>query len=607
MFGNHGRILKVDLSNREVTIEPRDEAYYRMFLGGNGLCASLIHESVPQDADPLGPENAIVFSVGPVTRSPLWGSSRGHIAAISPLTGFFADSNFGGDFPAAQKQAGFDAIFVTGKSESPVYLSVNEEGGEIKEAGSVWGMTTEQAHGALSASEGGGAQSVTIGPAGENGVLFACILGSGKRIGTAGRCGLGAVMGAKNLKAIVAGGNRKTTLADRDALTQVLKEKYDNMRANTAPLKELGTPVLVHIINNQGMMGTRNNVKEFFDHARDICGELIREEYWAADTACYGCPVACGKKVNVGKGKYVGETVKMPEYETLFALGSMMDVRDLQSVFNANHACNQLGLDTISMGVTLSFVAECMEKGIISEADLGGRVDFSDGEAMVELIEKTAHKDGIGEHLALGSLRLSRQFGKDASKYLYQVKGLEIAGHSARGISAMSLSYPVGTRGGSHHDGRPVYGPEDPGFEPQPRYIATNQNFTAVGDSMVLCRFVAERGIGTPLGDDMVKIVNSVTGWDLDLAGLEEIGERIYNLERLINVGRGLRRKHDTLPYRVLNEPIPDGPAKGRYCPREELDAMLDKYYSTRGWTSEGIPTDEKLSELGLKGTYADR
>ncbi len=601
MFGNHGRILKVDLSSREVAIDTRDEAYYRMFLGGNGLCASLIHESVPHDADPFGPQNAIVFSVGPVTRSPLWGSSRGHIAAISPLTGFLADSNFGGDFPAAQKQSGFDAICISGKSEGPVYLSVNEQGGEIKDAGTLWGMTTEQAHNTLSAAEGDGVQTVTIGPAGEKGVLFASIIGSGKRIGAAGRCGLGAVMGAKNLKAIVARGSRKTVLADRDALTQVLKKKYDNLRTNTAPLKELGTPVLVHIINNQGLMGTRNNLTEFFDHARDICGERIKEDFWAADTACYGCPVGCGKKVTVAKGHYAGETVKMPEYETLFALGSMMDVRDLQAVFNANHSCNLLGLDTISMGVTLSFVAECMEKGLVSETDMGGRVDFGDGESMAALIEKTAYMDGIGAHLARGSLRLSREFGKDASKYLYQVKGLEIAGHSARGISAMSLSYPVGTRGGSHHDGRPVYGPEDPGFEPQPQYIAASQHFTAVGDSMVLCRFVAERGIGTPLGEDMVDIVNSVTGWDLDLADLERIGERIYNLERLINVGRGLSRRHDTLPFRVLNEPIPDGPAKGRFCPQEELDAMLDRYYEIRGWTSDGIPTDDTLSELGLK------
>ena len=601
MFGNHGRILKVDLSTRKVLVETPDESYYRMFLGGNGLCASLIHESVPSDADPLGPENALVFSVGPVTRSPLWGSSRGHIAAISPLTGFFGDSNYGGDFAAAQKQTGFDAIFITGQSQSPVFLSVNEEGAEIKDAGSVWGKTTEQTHAELSAAVGDGAESLTIGPAGENGVLFACILSSGKRIGAAGRCGLGAVMGAKNLKAIVARGNRKTAFADRDALAQVLKEKYDNLKKNTAPLKNLGTPAIVRMINDQGLMGTRNNMKEFFDHAQDICGERIKEEYWAADTACRGCPVGCGKTVNVAGGKYAGKTVKMPEYETLFALGSMMDVRDLQSVFNGNHACDLLGMDTISMGLTLSFLAECMERGLISEADLGGRIAFGDGEGMVALIEQTAYKNGIGEHLALGSLRLSRRFGGDAYKYLYAVKGLEVAGHSARGLRAMSLSYPVGTRGGSHHDGRPLYGPKDLGFGPQPRYIATNQHFTAVGDSLVLCRFVAERGIETPLGDHTVRIANSATGWDLDLAGLEKIGERIYNLERLINVRRGVDRKDDTLPFRVMNEPIPDGPAKGRYCPRETLDAMLDEYYAIRGWTSEGIPTGEKLSELGLK------
>ncbi|MBW2285049.1 MAG: aldehyde ferredoxin oxidoreductase family protein [Deltaproteobacteria bacterium] len=600
MFGNHGRILKVDLSKRQVTIDDRDDAFYRKFLGGNGVAASLIHDTLPSNADPLGPENPLVFSVGPVTRTPLWGSSRGHIAGISPLTGFFADSNYGGDFAAAQKGAGFDAIMVTGKSEGPVYLSVNEAGGELKDARSVWGKDTEQTHAQLSAAEGAGAESMAIGPAGENGVLFACIMGSGKRNGAAGRGGLGTVMGAKNLKAVVARGNRKTALADRGALTAILKEKYEDMNRNTGPLKKLGTPVLVNIINNQGLMGARNNTKEFFEHAEDICGELMKEKHWAADTACHGCPVACGKKMNVTKGTYAGEAVKMPEYETLFAIGSMMDVRDIQSIFNANHVCNLLGIDTISMGVTLAFVAECLERGVTSEADLGGRVDFGDGEAMTALMEMTANKDGIGEHLALGSRRLSEQFGNDAYKYLYDVKGLEIAGHSARGLRGMSLSYPVGTRGGSHHDARPLYAPEDPGFGPQPQYVYDSQHFTAVGDSLVLCRFVAERGIGTPLGDDMVKVANSITGWDLDLTGLTRIGERVYNLERLINTERGASRKDDILPYRVMNEPIPDGPAKGRYCRREELDTMLDAYYALRGWTPDGIPTEEKLQELGL-------
>jgi aldehyde:ferredoxin oxidoreductase len=296
-------------------------------------------------------------------------------------------------------------------------------------------------------------------------------------------------------------------------------------------------------------------------------------------------------------------TVKMPEYETLYAIGSMLDNRDIDSIINGNHACDLMGIDTISMGVTLSFVAECMEKGIISEKEIGEKVDFADGAAMVELIKKTARKEGIGAFLALGSARLAEKFDKDAYKYLYAVKGLEIAGHSARGLRGMSLSYSTSTRGGSHHDGRPNYAKEDPdpGFSPQPAYIQKSQYFTAVGDSLVVCRFIAERGLGTPLNEDIAKIVGYVTGWDITLAELERIGERIYNLERLINVNRGMSRKDDTLPYRVMNEPIPEGPAKGRYCSKEDLDALLDTFYSLRGWDRNGIPAKEKLAELGLK------
>jgi len=261
-----------------------------------------------------------------------------------------------------------------------------------------------------------------------------------------------------------------------------------------------------------------------------------------------------------------------------------------------------MGMDTISMGVTLAFVAECMDKGIITERELGGRVAFSDGESLRELIAKTANREGIGQLLAMGSLGLAKMFGKEAQQYLYAVKGLEIAGHSARGLRNMSLSYAVATRGGSHHDGRPNYlaVDPDPGFGPQPQLIFRNNAFTAVGDSLVLCRFIAERGIGSPLNDDMVRLVNGVTGWNLSLKELDKMGERIYNLERLINVRRGVSRKDDVLPYRVMSEPIPDGPVKGRFCLPKELDAMLDAYYELRGWTREGIPTDGKLKELGL-------
>ncbi len=603
MFGHHGGVLKVNLGSGRMDREQFGEDFARKFLGGNGLCAKLIYDNAPPDADPLGPDNAIVLTVGPVTDTPIWGSSRGHLAAISPQTGLFADSNFGGKFAVVQKRTGFDAIFISGIADKPVYLLVTEDGAEIKDAAGLWGKDTESTIEALAECEGADSMAMAIGPAGENGVLFANILGGGKRPGSAGRAGMGAVMGSKNLKAVVVKGAKKTEIADRPGLVSYLRDRIDVLKENGSALHNHGTPILVNIINGKGILCTRNNARETFDRAEEISGEVMRDEYWDRDTTCHGCPLACGKNIKAKQGPYAGKSVKMPEYETLYALGSMLENSDINSIINGNHLCDLMGLDTISMGVTLSFVAECIEKGIVSEDEFGGPVNFADGPQMVDLIGKTARKEGVGAKLALGSWRLADEFGGDACNYLYAVKGLEIAGHSARGLRGMSLSYPTSTRGGSHHDGRPKYVmPEsDPGFAPQPEYIRKNQYFTAVGDSMVICRFTAERGFGMMLGEEILKALNYVTGWDIGLEELETIGERVYNLERMINVARGVSREDDTLPYRVMNEPIPEGPAKGRYCPQQDLDAMLDEYYQLRGWSSEGIPTDEKLAELGLK------
>ncbi len=603
MFGHNGGILKINLGSGQTDREQFDEVFARKYLGGNGLAAKLIYDNVPLDTDPLGPDNAIVVAVGPVTDTPVWGSSRGHLAAISPQTGLFADSNFGGKFAVVQKRTGSHAISITGGAHNPDTLLITHHGADIRDAAGLWGKDTESTICSLAESHGADSMALAIGPAGENGVLFANILGGGKRPGSAGRAGMGAVMGSKNLKAVVVKGARKTEIADRSSLVSYLRDRIDVLRENGSALHNHGTPILVNIINGKGILCTHNNAKETFDRAEEISGEVMRDEYWDRDTTCHGCPLACGKNVKAKQGLYAGKSVKMPEYETLYALGSMLDNGDMNSIINGNHLCDLMGLDTISMGVTLSFVAECIEKGIVSEDEFGGSVNFADGPQMVDLIGKTAAREGLGAKLALGSWRLAEEFGGDARNYLYAVKGLEIAGHSARGLRGMSLSYPTSTRGGSHHDGRPKYVmPEsDPGFEPQPEYIRKNQYFTAVGDSMVICRFTAERGFGMMLGDDILKALNYVTGWDMDLEELETIGERVYNLERMINVARGVSRKDDSLPWRVMNEPIPDGPAKGRYCRQEDLDTMLDEYYQLRGWSADGIPSDEKLTELGLK------
>jgi len=601
MFGHNGKILRVNLSTGKIKEEKYAAEFARAYLGGNGFAASLIYEGVPAEADALGEDNAVVFAVGPLTDTPVWGTARGHLAALSPLTGFFADSNFGGKFANAQKRSGFDAIYITGKSEGPVYLAVSEEGDELKSATELWGMTTEETNRRLQEKEGKDSIAASIGPAGENLVLFASVIGGGSRPGAAGRGGIGAVMGSKKLKAVVASGSKKTELAEPEKLEALLAEFREGLKEKSAVLTSDGTPNLVDMINGKGMLCTHNASRETFESASAINANVLKEKYIVRNIACFKCPVACGKLVRVPAGEYAGRELKMPEYETIYAMGSMLDNADILSIINANGVCDLLGMDTITMGVTLAFVAECMEKGIITERDIGGKVNFADGEGLVELTKATAYKRGIGELLALGSKKLAEKFPPEAAKYVYGVKGMEIAGHSARGIRPMGLGYATATRGGSHHDTRPVYTLEDPGFDGQAEYNVQSQHFTAVGDSLIMCRFLEERSFALPLQEKLVEVINAVLGWEMDLAELETIGERIYNVERLINVRRGVSRKLDTLPYRVMNEPIPEGAAKGRYCSETKLNELLDEYYALRGWTKDGIPSDEKLEALGIK------
>ena len=602
MHGYSATILRVDLSTGECSRETCDDRFARAWLGGNGFAAKLIDDAVPADADAFDEANAIVFAVGPVTDTPVWGSSRGHVAAVSPLTGLFADSNFGGDFAVAQKRTGFDAVVITGVAKRPVYLLVTEGGAEIKDASDLWGRMTDETNRALAGSEGPNAVAASIGPAGENHVLFANIICDGRRPGAAGRGGLGAGMGSKKLKAVVARGGRRTEIARPDPLKALLDERREALREGTEKLSTWGTPFLVDMINDRGLLCTHNASRETCEFASDINASVLKSRYIEKSIGCHGCPVACGKTVRVPSGGYAGRTLKMPEYETIYALGSMLDVRDMTALVNANGACDRYGLDTISMGVTLAFVAECMEQDLVDELRMGWDVLFDFADGLTPHVVATALRDGIGDMLALGSERLADRIGPESRKLLYTVKGLEIAGHSARGLRPMALGYATSTRGGSHHDTRPKYlvPDTDPGFAGQAEYNMHSQNFTAVGDSLVMCRFTHERGLGAQNGDALSAVLNAVTGWDVDAAELERIGERVYNLERLINCRRGVTRKDDTLPWRTMNEPIPDGPARGRVCAESDLQGMLDEYYALRGWSPDGVPTDETLRALGL-------
>ncbi|MGH8060107.1 MAG: aldehyde ferredoxin oxidoreductase C-terminal domain-containing protein, partial [Candidatus Entotheonellia bacterium] len=372
----------------------------------------------------------------------------------------------------------------------------------------------------------------------------------------------------------------------------------------TKALTTFGTAFLVQPINTMGALGTKNLAAEVFDQADAISGEQFKDRYWERDTTCLKCPVACGKDFKVEEGEFAGTRWKMPEYESIFALGSMLENANAPSLIKANELCDQLGVDTISMGVTIAFAMECAERGLLSARDIGRELRWGDYQAMLALVEDTAYRRGFGDQLAEGSWRLAERIGSEAFKYLYGVKGLELPAHSARALKGMSIGYATATRGGSHHDTRPTMQYradfDHSTIEGKAEYAVQSQHYTAVGDSLVLCRFTGERGFGLLLNEHFATMLNGVTGFGLSTADIERIGERIINLERAFNVREGVGRKDDVLPYRVMHEPIPFGPSKGRYCPPDELNHMLDEYYTLRGWTRDGVPTRERLAALGL-------
>jgi aldehyde:ferredoxin oxidoreductase len=605
MKGYGGRILFVDLTDGRARVEPLGEEMARAFLGGNGFAARLLARRVPGGVDPFDPANAVVFAVGPVTDTTVPGNSRACVATKSPLTGLFFDSTFGGRFPATQKRTGFDAIVITGRAREPVYLKVTGEGGRLEPAQALWGKTTRETVEALQAAEGAEADAMAIGPAGEHRVRFASMAHYWKnREGISGRGGIGAVLGAKNLKAVVVAGARKTEVADPAALKALVDEQREPLRKGTQALATFGTPFLVQPINTLGALGAYNARTEVYAEARAISGEDLRARYHDRDTTCLKCPVACGKQYAVKDGELAGLRAKMPEYETIFAFGSMLGNAHGASLVKANDLSDLLGMDTISLGVTLAFVAEALERGWLDPGEVGVPFGWGEWRGMLALVEQTAYRRGFGDRLAEGSWRLAEALGPEALRAVYAVKRLELPAHSARALKGMSIGYATATRGGSHHDTRPTpqyaQGFDRRGTEGKPEFAVRSQHFTAVGDSLVVCRFTSERGFGLFLGEPYARMVSAVTGWDVSVEELERIGERIVNQERLLNVREGVGRKDDLLPWRVMHEPIPEGPSAGMHCPPEELDRMLDEYYRLRGWDADGRPAPARLAALGL-------
>jgi len=607
-----GESLHVHLGSDESDREPIDPADARRFLGGNGFAAKAVYDHVPADADPFAPENVVAFTVGPMNGTPFQSTSRGVVGFVSPQTNGFFDSTFGGTFPRAQKTTGFESVVLHGAADELSYVLIDEDGAEVVPATELAGLDTYETCAEVETlvAEGDDVDAddvhvVAAGPAGENLVRYACLLhDSEMREGVAGRGGPGAVLGSKNVKAVavVEGSFRPEPAAD-GALRDLVGGRMGPLMQETEMLQNYGTSGLVNPINEMGKLGRRNNRVEQAprEKAEAISGERIREEYVTEDTTCANCAVACGKHVTVeGEGVTDG---KIPEFESLFGTATMTDVFDVERVMKVNDLCDRLGMDTISWGVSVAFARECYDEGLLTDED-SPHLAFGDADGLVELARKAAQREGFGDRLAEGSFRLAAELDEEAEEYLHGVKGLEFAAHSPRGLKGMSIGYATATRGGSHHDTRPTLQYEGEHAETTqgtPEFAARTQHFTALGDSLTQCRFVSEGGWGKRVTDRYRDAINAATGWDLSTDDVERIGERIYNLERLINVERGVaRRETDTLSHRVMHEPIPEGPSEGMYCPPDELAAMLDEYYAFRGWDDDGVPTAERLDALDM-------
>lgn len=603
MIGGYiGKILSVDLSSGKLSETSLDENIARKFLGGKGLGLKLIHDDFKPDIDPLGPDNIIVFATGPATGTTFPTSGRFHVITMrSPLTGLIGSANSGGKWGPYLKFAGYDAVAVKGASDTPVYLSIINGEAKLMDATDVWGMTTFSTTDTILEEIGEQKVSVAcIGPAGEKLVSMACIINEKYR--AAGRCGAGAVMGSKNLKAIAIYGSDKVPIARPDEMKERTKEAMGKIKDNPVTSQGLptyGTAVLVNIINEHGAYPARNFQTGYFPEADKQSGETLAKTYLTGRKACWGCSISCGRVSAVSSGPFSVSESEGPEYETIFAFGSDCGVADLDAIIKANHLSNELGLDTISMGSTIACAMELVEKGNIPESKLYGLdLKFGNAGAMVEAVWRTAYRVGIGADLALGSKKLAEKYG--APDLSMSVKGLELPAYDPRSIQGIGLNFATANRGGCHVSGYMI-SPEILGLpqkldpyvtKDKAQWTKTFQDFTSVVNSSVVCLFnTFALGVS-----DYVSLLSSITGWDLSDNELLTIGERVTNIERLMNNQYGVDEEQDALPRRFLEEPMPDGPAKGQIS---HLSEMLPEYYAIRGWEN-GRPRKDKLEELGL-------
>jgi len=613
-----GRILRVNLTDGRISEQPLEEKVARKFLGGRGLGAKILFDELKPGIDPLGPDNKLVFATGIVTGLPFAGNCRYVVMAKSPLTGIWGEANGSGFWGPELRFAGFDAIVIEGKARNPVYLWVHDGRAELRDAAWLWGKITGETEEAIRKELQDSKVRVTsIGPGGENLVRYACILSDYHHAN--GRTGMGAVMGAKNLKAIAVRGTQRVHVVDQGKVIALCKQA--NKEAWEGAYKDLlhkyGSDGDLDDLHATGRLPTKNFQRCTFDGYAKITGETMADTILVRRDYCYACPIACNQVVAAEKPYAVDPAYGGPEYETAGAFGSLCMNDDLVVVSKANELCNKYSIDTISAGVAIAFAMECYEKGLITAKDTGGlELTWGSAEAIVGLVEKIAKREGIGDLLAEGVKRAAEKIGKGADAFAVHVKGMEIPMHEPRGKKGVGLAYATSNRGGCHlqaeHDDffedRAWLLPEigldktvdrlDMGPE-KARLVKVLGDLKALFDCLSACIYASWPEGGVKL-TTIRDIASAATGWDVTLAEWMTVGERAFNLTRAFNAREGITRKDDVLPARLM-EPLTEGLYKGQAIPEAELESALDAYYQVRGWDKEfGIPTRSRLEQLGL-------
>ncbi len=607
------KILRVNLTAGTVETEELKNGQLKKYIGGAGLAARMLYDELKPGIDPLSADNKVIFLAGPLAGTIAPTGSRIGAYTKSPMTNGFFHSSAGGNFAPEIKYAGFDGVVIEGKSEKPVYLFVTNTVQELRDASHVWGEPTFKAQELLKADVGDEAvQIAVIGPAGEKMVKFSAILLGCRALG---RGGLGAVLGSKMFKGIAVRGTGNLEVDDMSATLKKTEDLIRMMRANPSTgqiLPQYGTPVLVNANNALGLFGSRNWQKETFESAELICAETMRDKIVVQNKSCFACPLMCGKYSEVLDGPFKGCKTEGPEYENIFSLGSMCEIDSIETIAAAEWACDDFGMDAIETGVAIAFAMEAVEKGILTIDDTDGLdLKYGNKEVILPMVRKIGMREGFGDILADGVKIAAEKIGKGSDDFAMHNKGMTFAGHSARGLPGNALGYATGPRGGSHHDCRPTG--ERAGIverdtvEGKPQYVIDVNHLNILTDSMILCH-LAEAVFGPiKMNQNVVDILNVVTGMNMTLAEGEETAERIWNVIRSFAVREGSRRDDDSLPKRFLTEPIPDGPSKGMIVSRETLEMMKDEYYELRGWDKKtGVPTRERLLELDLPDISED-